>query len=250
MKTLVKDRVILLNTYPYSDSSLIIKAFGEQCGSLDVIAKGIRKKKDSFILQRLSEYELTLYPPKEGGLYLLKESNLSKERHYANAKSWATALCGAEFMQKQLISNDEHQLYFELFTSFLDFLLSFDEEPLPVFWRLLYRIIHLQGFELKTSICSQCKTQKLEYAYTKHDAKLYCQECASHIYFHKSLHVFGEQAAYILYHLEHIGNHLKQISLSQSTIQEINNFFADYYFAHNSQTLKLKSLSVLEQFYL
>ena len=176
MNKLIKDQATILNTHPYSDSSLIIKALGKESGNIDIIAKGIRKKSDSFILQALNDYELTLYTPREGGLHLLKESSLTKERHYQNPKNWATALCGAELMQKQLISSDEHRQYYELLSSFLDYLIGLDAEPLPVFWRLLNRIIHLQGLELKTCICSGCEEQKPEYAYTKHDAQLYCQE--------------------------------------------------------------------------
>ncbi len=250
MNKLIKDTVTILNTYPYSDSSLIVKAIAKENGLIDIIAKGIRKKSDSFILQALNDYELTLYPPREGELHLLKESSLLKERHYEGAKNWATALCGAELMQKQIISNDEHLLYFELLGSFLDFLLSLDAEPLPVFWRLLNRIIHLQGLALTTCICSGCKEQKPEYAYTKHDAQLYCRECTHNLTLPKDLHIFSEEASRIFYHLDHIGNHLSEIRLAKSTIQEINDFYSDYYLAHNRKTLKLKSLSVLEQFYL
>lgn len=249
MSKLIKDQVTILTTYPYSDSSLIIKALGQSSGNIDVIAKGIRKKNDSFILQALSDYELMLYAPREGGLFLLKESTLTRERHYQNPKNWATALCGAELMQKQLISGEEHRQYYELLSSFLDFLIALDAEPLPVFWRLLNRIIHLQGLELKTCICSSCKQQKQEYAYTRHDARFYCQECTHNLTLPRDLHLLSEEAAQILFHLDHIGNYLNELKLSKSTIQEINDFFADYYLAHNRKTLKLKSLSVLVQLY-
>lgn len=250
MNRLIKDTATILNTHPYSDSSLIIKAIGKEQGIIDIIAKGIRKQSDSFILQALNDYELTLYTPREGSLHLLKESSLILERHYPNSKNWATALCGAELMQKLIISGDEHLLYFELLGSFLNFLLNLDAEPLPVFWRLQNRIIHLQGLALKTCICSSCKAQKLAAAYTTHDAQLYCHECTNELTLPKDLHIFSEEAARILFHLDHIGNHLSEIRLSKSTIQEINDFFADFYLAHNRKTLKLKSLSVLEQFYL
>jgi DNA repair protein RecO len=250
VSTLIKDRVTILNTYPYSDSSLIVKALGRLSGNIDIIAKGIRKKSDSFILQVLNDYELTLYAPREGELHLLKESNLIQERHYQNPKNWATALCGAELMQKQLISPDENRQYYELLSSFLDFLIDLDAEPLPVFWRLLNRIIHLQGLELKTCICSSCKQQKPEYAYTRHDARFYCQRCTQELAQPRDLHILSEEAARILFHLDHIGNHLHELKLSKSTIQEINDYFEDYYLAHNRKTLKLKSLSVLEQFYI
>ena len=249
MSAIIKDSFTILKTSLYGDSSLIINALGQQQGLIGVIAKGARKKPDSSLPQVLNDYELSLYPPKEAGLYLLKECSLTTQRNYQKPKNWATALCGVELLRRQIIPNNENQIYHHLLSSFLDFLLELEGEPLPVFWRLLLRMVHLQGFVLNTNVCAACHKPAAGLAYTKIDAQLFCNKCANGISDRGDLHVFGAEASQILINIDHIGKHLDKLTLSKQSVQEINNFFLDFYVVHNQQTLKLNSLSVLEQFY-
>lgn len=63
MKGRIKDLATILNCHPYSDSSLIIKAFCPRLGNISIIAKCWRKAQNKSPLQTLHEYELTLYEP-------------------------------------------------------------------------------------------------------------------------------------------------------------------------------------------
>ena len=248
MKGRVKDPAIIIKLSPYGESSLIVQALCRHLGSISVIAKGQRQKPSSPLLP-LCEYELTLYEPLETGLYLFCEASLSTERSFTDPKCWSIAHCGSELIGRLVVAADEHMLYFDLLSEYLDYLLKLDREPLPIFWRLFLRVMQLQGLKLETKLCSVCSETACPAAYLKKDASLICEECARRDYSQDEIQRLSPGAQELLYHLPSIGNYLGELRLNRSIVHELNEYFVSYYQAHTHQTLKLKSLSVLEQYY-
>ncbi len=249
MKGRVKDNSIILKCSPYGESSLIVHALCRQLGSISFIAKGQRQKASSPPFLPLCEYELTLYEPLEAGLYLFVEASLRVERNYPDPKCWSTALCGSELISHLMVSADEHGLYYHLLSEYLDYLAKLLGEPLPIFWRLVHRVMQLQGLKLELDVCSTCGKLASPIAYLKKDASLICEQCARLDYSQDEMQRFSTEARELLCQLPRIGNYLIELKLSRPVVRELNEYFAAYYQAHTHQTLKLKSLSVLEQYY-
>jgi len=249
MKGRVKDQGIILKINPYGDSSLIAQVLCRQLGNISFIAKGLRKKTSYLPLQPLGEYELTIYEPLESGLYLFNEASVAKERDYDKPKNWSTALCGAELIAHLVVAADEHRLYFDLLSEYLNYLIPLEYEPLPIFWRLFLRIMQLQGLKLDPERCSACGRHAKPQSYLRLDSSLLCRSCSLEQHSEAELQYFSLGASELLALLPQIGNYIKDLKLDRSVVRELNEFFIYYYQAHTHQTLKLKSLSVLEQLY-
>lgn len=247
MKGRIKDLATILNCHPYSDSSLIIKAFCPRLGNISIIAKGWRKAQNKPPLQTLYEYELTLYEPSGGELYLLYEASLVTERLFPNPKLLCTALCGSELMANLILSSDEYAVYYQLLKDYISYLQGLAGEPIPIFWRLLLRVMKLQGIGLDLQHCQICGKATSPSAYLKRDASLVCRECRK-VPSAQTVNLSPE-AKSILQNLPHIGNQLHTLQLSKQVVQELNRFLLFYYQAHTHQKIKLKSLGVLEQLY-
>jgi hypothetical protein len=61
--------------------------------------------------------------------------------------------------------------------------------------------------------------------------------------------VLSPNSSKILQLLPEISRHLQELKLCRKDLIEINTIFEGYWLAHHKQALKLKSLSVLVQFY-
>ena len=249
MKGRVKDISIILKLSHFGESSLIVQAICRNLGSISFLAKGLRQKPSSPPLQPLWGYELTLYEPLETGLYLFCEASPVTERSYPDPKRWSTALCGAELISHLVVSADEHALYFDLLSGYLDYLLKMEGEPLPLFWRLFIRVMQLQGLKLELDLCASCGATTSPAAYLKRDAGLICESCSRQDYSQDETNRFSPGARDLLTNLPSIGSCLGELKLSRPIVRELNEFFSHYYQGHTHQTLKLKSLSVLEQYY-
>ena len=122
MKTKLKDRAFLIKSIPYSNSSLILKAFGHEHGQLSLLAKGIRSKPQASLLNPLCLYEFSFYEPRESGLCLLAELSLVKEFDFTDRiEVWTAAECALE-LYSHLLSPRGKRAYFELLRNYLVYL--------------------------------------------------------------------------------------------------------------------------------
>lgn len=249
MKGKIKDQGIILKTSPYGDNSLILQVFCQNLGNIGILAKGWRNKKGAEPLQLLSEYEFNVYEPLESGLYLLSEASQTIERSYLHPKNWSAALCGAELIDQLHISAEETRIYFELLTSYLNYLQKLCGEPVPVFWRLMLRVMKLMGLSLEPGICRICQNGSKPAGYRKSDCSVLCQSCLRSGVNPQEVECFSPKASYLLGILPGIGNYLDQLRLDRNTIHELNQFLFRYYQAQFNKPLKLRSMGVLEQMY-
>jgi DNA repair protein RecO len=247
MKARVRDLAIVARVSPYSESSQIIRAFARERGSISLIAKGIRKQKDQLSL--LGEYELVIYEPAEGGLYLLSEFNLQREHAlFGNPERWAAAECALELLSGLIIPHEEHRGYYDLLSRYLEYLSGLEGKPVLVWWRFLLRVFAYLGIEMHWTHCSGCQGEFGTFpAYDKGSCEPVCQSCL-----HSNpprCESLSPQAALVMSLLPEIGKHLGRIVPSRETVSELDYLFGRYYQVHFGKPLRLKSLEVLEQFY-
>ena len=238
-------RAIISSIIPYSESSLICKVLTEQHGNISIIAKGIRKQKQ--ILSRLWEYELNLSEPKEEGLYLLKEAREQRDfSSYPSSETWAAAECGIELLSNLLIPASEAEEYYALLCNYLGYLQGVSKNAILLLWRLFLRVFQMNGIRMEIKLCSQCHCDKAIMGCTR-SGELICMECyqaAPGTYLQ-----LNPLSTRILDLLPEIGKHLNVLSLNRQVVNELNDLFRDYYQFHHKQKLRLKSLSVLSQYY-
>jgi DNA repair protein RecO len=244
---MIKERAIVISIIPYGETSQILRVIAQNKAHIAIMAKGWRKKQEPVL--RFCEYEFNLTEPKEEGLYFLNEANFLEDfSSYPTTSTWAAAEAGAELISNILISNHEAEDYFLLLRNYLSYLKNIPNNGILLFWRLFLRIFMLLGISPEIGRCSICGQNKSRIA-ANNDAELICADCFESLANPAHYTLLQKNTIDILDKLPQIGNHLESTSLNRSTVSEINKLFTSYYSAHQKQTLKLKSLSVLSQFY-
>jgi len=246
-----KLQAILIKQSQYSESSLILQFFTLQYGMISVIAKGIRKKSEQQQLLPLCEYELLAYEPKEQGLWLFSEANIIRNFSvYLGSATWAAAETGLELISHLIIPQEDIATIYNLTIAYLEYLKKVKSNAILIFWRFFNRITILSGIGNPLSNCCICNNAlSLPSAYLKSKGGFVCENCLPEIYPNDALLILSPPARKILLLLPEIGNHLEEITLDRAVVNEINTAFALYWQAHHKQTLHLKGLSVLTQFY-
>lgn len=248
MKGKITDRGFLCKTSLYGDSSLILKVFTRQYGMLSLIAKGIRRKSEANQLIALNLYEFTMYEPQDGTLYLLSEFALLKEHELTTrTENWVAAQCAVELYSQMMIPHDEHPAYFELLSSFLDYLDTLGSNSFLIWWRFMLRIFALLGIPWDTRYCCECQSPARQTSALKRESSdLICTDCLSGLADRDSLVTLTPATAQVLYLLPEIGNHLSSITLDKRTVIQMNRLIADHYSTHFHSELKIRSLGVWE----
>lgn len=242
---------ILIKQSEYSDSSLILRCLSREHGLIGVIAKGIRKQTEKHQLSNLCEYELGLYEPKEAGLWLLYDEDLVKDySRFPTPATWAAAECGIEMISQMIVPADEHLRLYELTISYLDYLQGVSTNAVLIFWRLFLRLLRFSGVGSPLDECCLCHQSLSNYTIIDQQHwGFVCRQCVQDMQNLEHLLYLSPLSAGILRLMPEIGKHLNDLRPGKQEISEINNLLEKYWDMHHKQTLRLKSLSVLSQFY-
>jgi DNA repair protein RecO len=243
----IKTTGIILSIIPYSETSLIFKVLAWDKAQISILAKGWRKKSEPLL--KNWEYAFILYEPKNEGLYLLKEAGALRDfSAFPSAATWAAAECGIELISKIIIAPAEAQNYYTLLREYLSYLEKVEVGGILIFWRLMHRVLRMMGIGIRFCHCDICQSQSEPMAMNA-AGDLICAECYHSLAPDGQYQILSPMAREVLQLLPEIGNHLSALKLNRDVIDELNRLFFAYYAAHQKQTLKLKSLSVLIQFY-
>jgi len=216
------------------------------------MAKGYRTKEHTSPLIIPAEYNALLYEPQEQGLWLLNELTISKNlAEYPHPSSWAAALCGVELISYLITPASDHAQVYDLLLSYLDYLAKLSHNGILIFWRFFIRICALGGIGHPLENCSVChKPLGAPVSYCHSESGFICAKCLLGWQNANDLVPLSPQAKLILSMLPEIGNYLDSITITRSVCNEVNQILRQYWGAHTKQTLNLKSMSVLIQFYL
>ncbi len=249
MKARVKDLAFLIKTSPYSDSSLLLKAFARQHGLISLLAKGIRKKPEACLLSPLCVYELSFYEPTESGLSLLAEFSLAEEFDLtADLESWTAAECALELYSQLIIPPEESPAWFQLLHSYLGYLFSLEGSAVLIWWRFLLRVFRMLGIPFDTRLCASCLgVSKPLSAWDKGSGRLFCPDCLDALPDPGRYELLSPASARVLRLLPVIGEHLSELRPDHDCVVQLNRLFALHYQAHFHKALKLRGLDVLEQ---
>lgn len=251
MKKKIKTICIITKIQPYSDSSQIINAICRDLGQISILAKGIRKSQAKNPLVPVFEYELNLYAPLEQGLYLLADASLIRENpSYINPQNWAAAEAGTELLWQIAYPPEEATIYYDLLHVYLDYLQKPDLPAAVIWWRFFRRVLAISGIGFEPHSCNVCGAEiTTSLALDRSTGNIVCNDCRAKHHQSPDLLVPGPLATRILLLLPEIGHHVHNIKLYRSLVREINEFFLAYFASRFHKDLRIKSLSVLEQFY-
>lgn len=246
MKSKIKTQAIVLRTTKYSESSLVINAFSDTQGTISILAKGIRKKPEFALLQRLNELEFVLYEPADTGMYLWAECTLIRELAALDATmNRACAEAGAELVSCLIIPSEELRETYRLLVTYLEYMRGVKQNGIAIFWRFLLRIMRELGVPLDLRRCGQCHSMRVNPAgYEEQHGFPLCDKCLKRVY---NAQPFSLQARRLLFLLPEIGNHLDTIQISESVAVEVNGFLFRYLEQRFHKHFSLYSIHVAVQ---
>lgn len=251
MKKRLKDEAILFRIIKYSDSSLILKAFARQQGFISLLAKGIRKKAEGSLLSPLNSYEFSFYGPGESDLCLLTDLSLIKENTLSSKiEAWSAAQCATELYSQLILPMDESPAWFNLLQEYLDYLEKTEGRAILIWWRFLLRVFKMLGTPLEPGVCTLCHTVSSDVMFwDKAGVSILCRGCLGFAQNPARYEKLSPKASQIMKLLPRIGLHFHEVNPDRESVVQLNSIFAQHYQAHFHKALKLKSLGVLEQFY-
>ncbi len=219
---------LIFKKIPFKESSLILEIFSNRFGKISVIAKGIRKEKNKNIglIEVLNELELVLYKKPESQWYILKSASLIKP-HLFNVKFQNNVLmqAGIEIYRQLKIPKEDYILLYDLIIKYIEYLKKVDSNGIAIFWRFLFKVFIVLGINIDIKKCIHCNHEKTNFfAYYPQKNGFICSDCYLPV-FDSFIFKISEETSEIISNLNKIGAFLDKITISEKTINQINNIF-------------------------
>lgn len=148
---IVQSPAIVLKSFPYGETSLIVRCFTREMGKLSFIAKGARRKKSNLIaaIQPTSYLDLVFYYRSTRDLQTISKANFVETWNHLqdDLKRISYSLSVVELTNKTLTDHDPHE---RLFDELVDVLRAFDRREAHlnlVFWYYEMRLLTILGFK-------------------------------------------------------------------------------------------------------
>jgi DNA repair protein RecO (recombination protein O) len=156
---IVKDRSVVLRTYPYGETSMIAVALTRSHGKVRFLAKGARRPKSPLqgSLRTGNVAETVFYFRPDRGLQLLKE--MDTVGTFESADGDLERLClfqaGLEIVDRSVVERDSDERLFDMIESFMR-LVSVAADPWALFFALEIGVLRLAGSFPSMAVCGRC----------------------------------------------------------------------------------------------
>ena len=157
---IVTTRTVVLQTYPYSDTSKILRLMTLDHGPRSAIAKGARRPKSRFggLIEPFAEGYATLYLKEGRDLHTLSDFDLVQERQGLGVDlprfAGASVLC--ELVMRLAPEHRDDRLFGALVRGLDALLEAGPEEAAPVALREIWRLVAVLGFAPELERCAAC----------------------------------------------------------------------------------------------
>jgi DNA repair protein RecO len=234
---------ILLRKVVYRNSSLLLDIITPQAGKITILAKGVRNPNNHFlsILEVGNELDI-LIQKSTTDLYYFKQAELIHAYFHGIAYEPSLPYYAAVELYLQLsFPEEEALLFYQLLKEYFTYMKKVSINGIAIFWRFFLRLFHLYGIPIDFSKCCHCHSTLSGYkAYLPSMNGFLCDNCLTHKWTDVIFFVNGENDA--LKKMNHIGNCLNQLILTDQTIRSINSLLLNHMSEHFHKPFHLKSL--------
>lgn len=228
----VTDKLIVLSSLKYGDTSLIVKAFTYQFGVLSFMLKGVRKRRGGLIAlyQPASVLEANIVYREGKSLHGINQPKHVFVAHKTTAElqRMAKALFISEYLQNILIQESPNE---ELFTLSVDWLSALEHDDSNEFHHLRFLCASLQPLGIRPRI--PMRPEQIQF-----DLR---EGIFSHVVEHRDV-LHEEEAALFLKGLEWRFDHLSSLQRWQ-----LLHHLLDYVRVHLPWMKSIKTLDVMKQ---
>lgn len=159
MSEIVKDRAVVLKTYEYGETSLVVSVLTRGSGKIRLLAKGANRKGSPFsgALRTGNVGEIVFYYKPERGLQTLKE--IESRSIFENRVEDLEKLCifqaGLEIVGRSVIEQEADERIFDLLERFIGALPEADD-AWGILFTLYVRLLKMSGVYPSTNVCAAC----------------------------------------------------------------------------------------------
>jgi len=181
---IIKDRAVMLKTYPYGESSVVAVALTRSHGKVRFLAKGARSPKSALqgSLMTGSVSEVVFYFRPDRGLQLLKEIDTTGAFEAADGDLERLCLfqAGLEIVDGSVVERESDERVFDMIESFMR-LLPGATDPWALFYALEINVLKLAGSFPATMECERCHRSLENEAFTVEVASglVSCSACGT-----------------------------------------------------------------------
>jgi len=160
VREIIKDRAMVLKTYPYGESSVIAVALTRSHGKVRLLAKGARNSRSALqgSLRTGSVSDLVFYFRPDRGLQLLKE--IETVGAFEGADGDLERLClfqaALEVLDRSVIERESDERAFDVIESFMR-LLPGAADPWALFYAFEIMVLKLAGSFPGMEACGCCR---------------------------------------------------------------------------------------------
>lgn len=243
----VKTTGIIIRKVNFRETSIILNVLTPKLGVITIMAKGVRKQKSKAtgMLELLNELDLELYFNPNSEWYIYKSAN-TKNNHLFNIDHSTSILMQAavEVIRQIVISIEDSLEIYNLLSIYLAFIKSVEKNGIAIFWRFLLNLCRILGIEFNITSCIECGEEKQFKAFFLQKDGFICYNCFHPVYEERVIEIDTETAD-LISKLKNIGNHLDKISISKSTIQQINKILLTHLSENFQKKFHLNSIELL-----
>ena len=156
---IVKDRAVVLRTYEYGETSLVVSVLTRELGKIRLLAKGANRKGSPFAgaLRTGSIGEIVFYSKQDRGLQPLKEieSRNVFENYVEDLEKLCIFQAGLEVVDRAVIEREADERAFDLLEGFIIALPGADD-AWAVLFTLYVQLLKMSGVYPSTVECTVC----------------------------------------------------------------------------------------------
>ena len=160
MSEIIKDRSIVLKTYPYGESSVVAVVLTRSHGKMRMIAKGARSSRSALqgSLRTGNVSEIVFYFRPDRGLQLLKEMETVEtfEAGSGDLERLCLFQAGLEIVDRSIVDRSSDERAFDLMERFMR-MLPAASDPWALFFALEIDVLKLAGVFPSTAACASCR---------------------------------------------------------------------------------------------
>lgn len=244
MRGIVKDRAVVLRTYEYGETSLVVSVLTRELGKVRLLAKGANRARSPFAgaLRTGSIGEIIFYYKQDRGLQTLKEieSRNVFENYVEDLEKLCIFQAGLEVVDRSVIEREADERIFDLLEGFIE-ALPRAGDPWAVLFTLYVRLLNISGVYPSTAECAACGKELCGgFRAVPQMGRITCRECGSE----DSFWVSGESAV-ILRRMER--GEFEGPALGPKERKEIGRYL-HYLFLHHIEGYRLPSaLTILKE---
>ncbi|MBN2185345.1 MAG: DNA repair protein RecO [Candidatus Krumholzibacteriota bacterium] len=233
MSEIIRDRLVILRTFDYGESSVIAVSLTRFHGKLRFLARGAKKAKSPFYgnLRTGNTGEAVFYIKSQRGLQTLKEIDTSSV--FDAGGNDLDRLCifqaGLEVVDRSTIEDEYDERFFDLLEGFIT-TLNRSPDPWALFFSMEVQILCMAGIYPSIRECSGCKRLLAGKGLNIDplSGSVYCKSCSGE----GSLHL-SAQSAGLLAEMESNGTDLSaQMEIGPAGRREIGRLLHGIFVHH------------------